>query len=104
MGFLSDIFGFLEDLANGSSYYMEDSIAWCDKVWRRLRYSERGEARLYQVGDKIYRQLYVVLEEGIEGYFTDTNDRGCNLDGLSIKRERRKELERVGHVIIKKYQ
>lgn len=103
MGLLSNIFDFIEDLASGSSYYTEDSIKWCDKVWRRMRYTERGEARLYQIGDKVYRQLYVVLEDGIEGYFTDTDDRGCNADTLSIKRERRKELERVGHIIIKKY-
>ena len=104
MGLLSNIFGFLEDLANGSSYYKEDSIAWCDKVWRRMRYTERGEARLYQVGDKVYRQLYIVLDDGIEGYLTDINGRGCNVESLSIKRERRKELERIGHIIIKKYQ
>ena len=104
MGLLSNIFGFLEGFAIGCSYYKEDSIAWCDKVWRRMRYTERGEARLYQVGDKVYRQLYVVLDDGIEGYLTDTNDRGCNVESLSIKRERRKELERIGHIIIKKYQ
>lgn len=104
MGLLSDIFEFIEDLANGSSSYKEDSIVWCDKVWRRMHYTERGEARLYQVGDKIYRQLYVVLENGIEGYFTDMNDEGCNADRLNIKRERQKELESVGHIIIKKYQ
>lgn len=74
---LSNIFGFIGDLANGSSYYKEESLAWCDKVWRRMRYTKRGEARLYQVGDKIYRQLYVVLDDGIEGYLTDTNDRGA---------------------------
>lgn len=104
MGLLSEIFGFIEDLANSSSYYKEDSIVWCDKVWRRMHYTERGEARLYQVGDKVYRQLYVVLDDGIEGYLTDMNDRGCNIESLSIKRERRKELERIGHIIIKKYQ
>lgn len=104
MGLLSDIFGFIENLANGSSYYKEDSIAWCDKVWRRMRYTERGEARLHQIEDKIYHQLYVVLEDGIEGYFTDMNDQGCNADSLNIKLERRKELQRVGHIVIKKYQ
>ena len=64
---------------------------------------ESGEARLYQIGDKVYRQLYVVLEDGMEGYFTDTNDRGCSTDNLHLKREARKELERVGHIVIKKY-
>ena len=103
MGLLSDIFGFIEDLAGGGSYYKENSIEWCDKAWRRMRYAERGEARLYQVGDKIYRQLYVVLEDGMEGYFTDTNDRGCAAENLSMKLERRKELERVGHIVIKRY-
>ena len=62
MGLLSDIFGFIEDLANGGSYYKENSIVWCDNAWRRMRNTERGEARLYQIGDKVYRQLYVVLE------------------------------------------
>lgn len=66
---------FIDDLANGGSYYKENSIEWCDKVWRRMLYTERGEARLYQVGDRLYRQLYVILEYGIEGYITDTNDR-----------------------------
>lgn len=103
MGLLSDIFGFIEDLASGSSYYKENSIEWSDKVWWRMRNAERGEARLYQIGDKVYRQLYVVLEDGIEGYFTDTNDRGCNPENLHLKRETRKELERVGHIVIKKY-
>ena len=103
MGLLSDILGFIEDLASSISYYTEDSIAWCDKVWRRMRYIRYGEARLYQVGDKVYRQLYVVLEDGIEGYFTDMNDRGCNAENLSIKREKRKELEHIGHILIKKY-
>lgn len=103
MGLLSDILGFIEDLSNGSSYYKENSIEWCDKAWRRMRNAERGEARLYQVGDKVYRQLYIVFDDGIEGYLTDTNDRGCNIESLSIKRERRKELERFGHIIIKKY-
>ena len=68
-----------------------------------MRNAERGEARLYQIGDKIYRQLYVVLEGGMKGYFTDTNDRGCNPENLHLKREKRKELERVGHIVIKKY-
>ena len=68
-----------------------------------MLYTERGEARLYQVGDKIYRQLYVVLEDGMEEYFTDTNDRGCATENLSMKRERRKELERVGHIVLKRF-
>ena len=50
MGLLSDIFGFIEDLASGGSYYKENSIEWCDKAWRRMRNAERGEARLYQIG------------------------------------------------------
>ena len=87
----------------GSSYYKENSIEWCDKAWRRMRNAERGEARLYQIGDKVYRQLYVVLEDGMEGYFTDINDRGCSTDNLHLKREARKELERVGPIVIKKY-
>ena len=68
-----------------------------------MRNAERGEARLYQIGDKVYRQLYVVLEDGMEGYFTDTNDRGRNPENMHFKREVRKELERVGHIVIKKY-
>ena len=68
-----------------------------------MRNAERGEARLYQIGDKVYRQLYVVLEDGMEGYFTDTNDRGGNPENLHLKRETQKELERVGHIVIKKY-
>ena len=68
-----------------------------------MRYTERGEARLYQVGDRLYRQLYVVLEDGIEGDFTDTNDRGCDAENISMKRAKRKELERVGYIVIKKY-
>lgn len=68
-----------------------------------MRNAERGDARLYQIGDKVYRQLYVVLEDGMEGYFTDTNDRGRNPENLHFKREVRKELERVGHIVIKKY-
>lgn len=103
MGLLSDIFGFIEDLASGGSYYKENCIEWCDKAWRRMRNAERGEARLYQIGDKIYRQLYVVLEGGMEGYFIDTKDRGCNPESLHLKRENRKKLERVGHIVIKKY-
>ena len=103
MGLLSDIFGFIDDLTSGGSYYKENSIGWCDEAWRRMRNAERGEARLYQIGDKVYRQLYVVLEDGIEGYFTDANDRGCNPENLHLKRETRKELERVGHIVIKKY-
>ena len=87
MGLLSDIFGFIDDLTSGSSYYKENSIEWCDKTWRRMRNAE----------------LYVVLEGGIEGYFTDTNDRGCNPENLHLKRENLKELERVGHIVIKKY-
>ena len=68
-----------------------------------MRNAERGDARLYQIGDKVYRQLYVVLEDGMEGYFTDTNDRGRNPENLHFKREVRKELERIGHIVIKKY-
>ena len=30
MGLLSDIFGFIDDLTSGSSYYKENSIEWCD--------------------------------------------------------------------------
>ena len=89
MGLLSDIFGFIDDLTSGGSYYKENSIEWCDKAWRRMR--------------NVYRQLYVVLEDGMEGYFTDTNDRGHNPENLHFKREVRKELERVGHIVIKKY-
>lgn len=103
MGVLSDIFGFIEDLVSKGSYYTEDSIVWCDNVWRRISYTKRGEARLYQIGDKVYHQLYVVLENCSEGYFTDINDRGCNVEELDIKRERRKELERIGYIVIKKY-
>lgn len=103
MGFISDIIGLLGSLADVCSYYYEDSIAWCDKVWRSMRNSERGEARLCQIGDKLYRQFYVVLDDGIEGYFTDSNDRGCNVEKLNMKRERQKELERIGHVVIKRY-
>ncbi len=103
MGLLSDIFGFIDDLTSGSSYYKENSIEWCDKAWRRMRNVERGEARLYQIGDKVYRQLYVMLEGGMEGYFTDTNDRGCNPENLHLKRETRKKLERIGHIVVKKY-
>lgn len=103
MGLLSDIFGFIDDLASGSSYYKENSIEWSDKAWRRMHNAERGEARLYQIGDKVYCQLYVVLEGGMEGYFTNTNDRGCNSESLHLKRDVRKELERVGHIVIKKY-
>ena len=103
MGLLSNIFGFIDDLTSESSYYKENSIEWCDKAWRRMLNAERGEARLYQIGDKVYRQLYVVLEGSMEGYFTDTNDRGCNLENLHLKREARRELERVGHIVIKKY-
>lgn len=68
MGLLSDIFSFLEDLTSSDSYYKEKSIEWCDKVWRRMRNAERGEARLCQIGDKVYCQFYVVFEDGIEGY------------------------------------
>ena len=103
MGLLSDIFGFIDDLAGGGSYYKNNSIEWCDKAWRRMRYTERGEARLCQIGDRLYCQLYVVLEEGIEGYLTAPNDRGCDVESLGMKRERRKELERVGHIVIKRY-
>ena len=103
MGLLSDIFGFIDDLTSGGSYYKENSIEWCDEAWRRMRNAERGEVRLYQIGDKVYRQLYVVLEDGMEGYFTDINDRGYSPDNLHLKREARKELERVGHIVIKKY-
>lgn len=103
MGFISDIIGLLGSFADGCSYYYDDSIAWCDKVWRSMRNSERGEGRLCQIGDKLYRQLYVVLDDGIEGYFTDSNDRGCNVEKLNMKRERQKELERIGHVVIKRY-
>ena len=103
MGLLSDIFDFIEDLAGVDSYYKEKSIEWCDKAWRRMRNTERGEARLCQIGDKVYCQLYVVLEDGIEGYLNDTNDRGCPSESLHLKRETRKELERVGHIVIKKY-
>lgn len=103
MGLLSDIFGFIVDLAGGGSYYKENSIEWCNNAWSRMRYTERGEARLYQIGDKVYRQLYVILEDGMEGYFTDTNDRGCDAESLNMKREIRKELERVGHIVIKRY-
>lgn len=95
MGLLSDIFGFIEDLTSGGSCYKENSIERCDKAWRRMRNAERGEARLYQIGDKVYRQLYVVLEDGMKGYFTDANDRGRNPENLHFKREVRKELERV---------
>lgn len=76
MGLLSDIFGFIGDLTSGSSYYKENSIEWCDKAWRRMRNAERGEARLYQIGDKVYWQLYVVLEGGMEGYFTARTTEG----------------------------
>lgn len=68
-----------------------------------MRNTERGEARLYQIGDKVCRQLYVVLEDDMVGYFTDTNDSGCDSDNLHLKRETRKELERVGHIVIKRY-
>lgn len=68
-----------------------------------MRNTECGEVRLYQIGDKVYRQLNVVLEYGMEGYFTDTNDRGCSPDNLHLERETRKKLERVGHIVIKKY-
>ena len=68
-----------------------------------MRNAERGEARLYQIGDKVYRQRYVVREDGMEGYFTDTNDRGRKPENLHFKREVRKELERIGHIVIKKY-
>lgn len=103
MGLLSDIFGFLDNLAGGGSYYKENSTEWCDKAWRRMRYTVRGEARLYQVGDRIYRQLYVILEDDMEGYFNDMNDRGCNVADLRLKQETRKVLEKVGHVVIKRY-
>ena len=63
----------------------------------------RGEARLCQIEDELYRQLYVVLDDGIEGYFTDSNDHGCNVEKLNMKRARQKELERIGHVVIKRY-
>lgn len=103
MGLLSEIFGFIDELVIGGSYYKENSIEWCDKVWNRMRRTERGEARLVQIGDRLYRQLYVTLEDGIEGYFTDSHDRGCGTDNVNFKRERKKELERVGHVVIKRY-
>ena len=103
MGLLSDIFGFIDDLTSGGSYYTENSMARCDPAWRRMRNAARGEARLYPIGKKVYRQLYVVLEDGMEGYFTDTNDRGRNPENLNFKREVRKELERIGHIVIKKY-
>lgn len=79
------------------------ALSGVTKAWRRMRNAERGEARLYQIGDNVYRQLYVVLEDGMEGYFTDTNDRGCNPENLHLKRETRKELERIGHIVVKKY-
>ena len=103
MGLLSDIFSFLEDLTSSDSYYKEKSIEWCDKVWRRMRNAERGEARLCQIGDKVYCQFYVVFEDGIEGYLNDTNDRGYNSENLHLKYETRKEPERAGHIVIKKY-
>lgn len=68
-----------------------------------MRNAERGEARLCQIGDRVYCQLYVVLEDGIEGYLNDTNDEGYISENLHLKRETRKVLERVGHVVIKKY-
>ena len=69
------------------------------------KYAQHGTrgARLCQIEDKLYRQLYVVLDDGIEGYFTDSNDHGCNVEKLNMKRERQKELERIGHVVIKRY-
>lgn len=68
-----------------------------------MRNTARGEARLCQIGDKVYRQLYVVLEDGMVDYFTDTNDSGCDIESLHLKRETQKELERVGHIVIKRY-
>lgn len=50
-----------------------------------------------------YSNLYTAIL-GIEDHLTDTSNRGCNVESLSIKRERRKELERFGHIIIKKHQ
>ena len=103
MGLLWGLLTFMTHLVCGNSNYHEDSIEWCDKVWRSMRNTERGEARLCQIEDKLYRQLYVVLDDDIEGYFTDSNDHGCNVEKLNMKRARQKELERIGHVVIKRY-
>ena len=103
MGLFSDIFGIIDELIVGGSYYKEDSIEWCDKAWRKIRHTERGEARLVQIGERIYRQLYIVLDDGIEGYFIDSHDRGCCSDNLHLKRDSKKELESIGHIVIKRY-
>lgn len=103
MGLLLDILGFIDSIAFRSSYYIADSTEWCDKVWKRIGYAEHGEARLYLVGEKVYHQLYFVYEDGIEGYLTDVNDRGCNVENLNLKKEIHKELEDIGHIVIKRY-
>ena len=54
MEFFSDIFGFIGDIASIDTYYKEKSIEWFDKVWKLMRNAERGEARLCQIGDRVY--------------------------------------------------
>jgi len=49
MGLLWGLLTFMTHLVCGNSNYHEDSIEWCDKVWRSMRNTERGEARLCQV-------------------------------------------------------
>ena len=49
MGLLWGLLTFMTHLVCGNSNYHEDSIEWCDKVWRSMRNTERGEARLCQI-------------------------------------------------------
>lgn len=103
MGLLTDIFDFIDDLTVGGSYYVDNSLEWSDKAWRRINRKERGEARLIQIGDKLYHQLHVTMEDDMDACVTEKTDRGCDIERIRLKKIQKEQLAKYGYVVLKKY-
>lgn len=61
MGLLSDIFGFIDDLTSGGSYYKENSIEWCDKARHGDGAAYLRLADCYRTGNGVKRDFFNMI-------------------------------------------
>ena len=102
MGFFSNLISFLESFSD-DSYYIEDSISWFNEAWKRVRRASSAEGRLIKIGNRIYRQLYVELEDDMTALLTDNKDYGCESTSLNLSKAQKEELNEFGRIIIKRF-
>lgn len=102
MGLLSDIFDFLSSF-EGSSY-IENAKDWGDKLWNEYDNTKSASLSLYEIDNRLYKQMRIEFRDKNIGVFTESEDMGWRKNENKLTHGQRNQLKDNGYIVIKKYQ